>query len=70
MSEKRTVYGVWEDDPSILHYYGDGSARGYVHDGKDWTDANPAEVSVKGRVISEEDFKRRFADIGLPSFRK
>lgn len=70
MSEKRTVFGVWEDDPAILRYNGDGSGDGFVHDGKEWKDANPADVMVKARVLDERDFKRRFPEIGLPAFRK
>ena len=70
MTEQRTVYGVLEDDPTILRYHGDGSARGYVYDGNDWKDANPADISVKARVIEESAFQKRFPDIGLPAFRK
>ena len=70
MSEPRTVFGVWEDDPTVMNWPGDGSGFGYKHDGKNWKEANPADVMVKSRVISEDDFKKRFPDIGLPSFGK
>ena len=71
MTEKRTVYGTWEDDPALIRYHGDGSARGYVlRAGEDWKDANPADISHKGKVLEESEFKKRFPGVGLPLFRE
>ncbi|MGT2482362.1 hypothetical protein ACU4GR_33825 (plasmid) [Methylobacterium oryzae CBMB20] len=66
MTIESTTYGTHWDDPMVRVHYADGRSLAWVRrDDGAWRDIHPAE-SHNMHVCSEDQFKQRFPQVGMP----
>ncbi len=61
-------YSLWDTDPALLAHYDDGRIYGFIHRDGAWRQADDADIIVKARSLSKNDFDKMFPAIGLPDF--
>jgi hypothetical protein len=64
---KKIEFCAWDGDPALLVTFTDGRIHGYAFTEGRWTQGNAADIAMEAPILTEQNFKKNWPDINLPS---